>query len=975
MRPFPVAEPVERLVPAAALRLWDRPDSPASRQLEALAARTPGVVPAGPGRFLVLPLPGDPAIFDRAVRLAGEALGASGRVAGTPAARLLIAPAAARVGETVELLAEPLLDELEERPPQIEPGRILLTTHAAHQLEGSHSIEPAGTLSLGVGRLIPLASVRPRAVAIPTWRNPEILSRAIKWVPRLEVEAALRERLAEPVLAVEGPFGVGKTRLVWEVLRAAGEAAIWRDAGSAVLQPIELELAAEPLRPIRVIYDHLEMAPPAVWAEIEELGKHPGLGSELQMVLIARTATEALARVTTLEPLRVSTPDEETWRRLTMQLFRGLSLPEPIAEELASGVARNPFALEEALLFLVRDRKLRQVFGSFFFSGAEGPTRLQPSRRYLTHVEAEVQRLGAPVPLRLLTLTEAPVPASELGSALVALAGERPRANWSERYVAAGLVDTAEGPWGEGLVLASTAIRRALGETLAEGPRARLRKELGELLAARSSTAEELWAAYELQRGSEAGAQTLIAAARSSSRLPREPLFTALRQELASLREREGEAQLETDLLWILLPLARRMGRLHELTPALERGFELARNQPQRFLAIASLRADLAQMAGRYPEAEWVLRQALAASREGDNRRKELLLIELGRVLVRQGKTAEAGELFSKTLTVAERRGRKGLAATCRFFLGNIAFHEFRLDEAVKLHALALAARRRDASGGIAASLTALGAVALAQGDVPTALLSFEEARELLAGERSEAEEAFALVGVGRAMTRLGDTAAAAPVLRRALALREGRDDTVGEAIARLAVAENFLLLDQPEKALAEARKAHFALSLVPASEALADADQLLGRIQTRLRRYEAALTHFDDAARQHEAFGKPASRLTDLAFRIEAEIGRGQTDGVRFAYETFAAARAQFPRAPSGELHDYYLYVAAEWLETKVKAKLSPIEHLEKAYDELMRLTAFLDSSKRQRFLFQVPLNRAIIEAGTRKDLSLPVI
>ncbi|MGE0639636.1 MAG: tetratricopeptide repeat protein [Thermoanaerobaculia bacterium] len=975
MRPFPFVEPVQRVLPAAALLAWDPSGSGAIERLTAAAARTAGVIPAGPGCWLLLPVPGDPAIFDRAVALAGDLVRDDSGGKRPVTARLVVVPAAARVGPGVELVAEPLLEELRATRPDLAPGKILLTTHAALQLEGSHSVEAAGNLSLGAGRLIPLTSVRPRAVAIPTWRNPEVLSRSIKWVGRPVIEADLRRRLKEPVLRLEGPFGVGKTRLLWEVLRGAGEAAIWRDAGSRILTPIARELAGEPLRPIRVVYDHLDVAPPTVWAEIEELGKHPGLGSELQIVLVSRTPIDVLRDLSGDAPLFVDAPDEAAWGQLTTQLFRGLSLPEPVAQELASGVARNPFALEESLLFLVRDRKLRQVFGSFFFSGAEGPTRLQPSRRFIAHVEAEAMRHGASLALRLLTLAETAVPASELGSAALALGGERPEGDWSAGNLAAGLVVADAGPWGDGIALASPAIRRALADTLEEPVRERLRSELGELLAARSSTAEELWASYGMLKGTESGAGVLIDAVRSSSRLPREPLFTALRLELASLQERGNEPRLENDLLWILLPLARRLGRLHELAPALERGFELARDQPQRFLAIASLRADLAQMAGHYPEAEAVLRQALAASRDGDNRRKEMLLVELGRVLVRQGKTAEASDLFAKALAVAEHRGRRGFAATCRFLLGNVAFHEFRLEEAHALHIETLEARRREGGGGVAASLTALGAVALARGDAPSALAYFEEARELLANDRSEAEEAFALVGVGRAMNRLGDVAGAAPVLRRALALREGRDDTMGEAIARLAVAENLLLLDQPDNALAEARKAHFSLSLLPAGEPLADANQLLGRIQSRLRRYEAALAHFDEAADLHEALGKSAGRLTDLAHRIEAEIGRARAEGVRTTYEQLQREMERLPLAPSRELLDFQLYLAAEWLETKFKERLAPVKHLEKAFDELMRLTAFLESSKRQRFLFQVPLNRAIMEAATRKDLSLPSI
>ncbi|MEO8274584.1 MAG: tetratricopeptide repeat protein [Thermoanaerobaculia bacterium] len=980
MRLFPPPEPIQRVVPAALLHLWPGSDKSAADRLTSVAARADGVFPAGTNRWLILPLPGNAAFFDRAVAL-GEVVvaGAAGERA-RQGASLLITPAAAEIGAQVTLLGEALLEEIAQRIPAIPAGKVLLTTHAAHHLEGSWAVEPSGNLTFGSGRLIPLAAVKPRAVAIPTWRNPEVLSRTAKWVPRPEVEEPLTESLGQPVVRVIGPFGVGKTRLVWEVMRAMGEPTIWRNAALSALQPgatlpsIVSELAAEPARPVWIIYDHLESAPPAVWAEIEELQKHPRLGDELRLVLLSRPAVAWPKSLATAPELRVGPLSPDAWARCSSQLFRGLSLPDSVAATLADGAGGNPFALEEALLLLVRDRRLRQVFGSFFFSGNErAETRFQPSRRFLAHAEAEAMRLGPTLPLRFLAQIATPIPADELRSAALALGGEAPPRQWDLAFREAGILVAADGPWGEGLSFASLALRQSYADTLRPASAAMLRSGLGELLAARSSAVEELWAAYELLRGTEAGARVLLAAASTGAKIPRDQLFTALRQELATHRERDGEPQLEVDLLWVLLPLARRMGRLHELAAALERGFELARDNAQRFLAIAALRAELAQMAGRYSEAEWVLRQALAGP-NGDARRREMLLLELGRMLVRQGKTAEAGELFTKTLSVAEHLNRKGLASTCRFFLGNIAYHEFRLDDATALHQQALAARREKGTG-VATSLSALGAVALAQGNFPSSLACFEEARQLLADEKSEAEEAFALVGVGRAMGRLGDFAGAAPVLRRALALREGRDDTVGEAIARLAVAENLLQLDQPDQALLEVRKAHFALSLVPPGEPRADAEQLLGRIQLRLRRHEAAITNLEEAARLHRELGKASSLLADLAYRIEAEIARGRPDGVRPAYELLSQERALLDSAPLRELSDFNLYLAAEWLSERKVAQLKPLLHLEKSYAELMRQTAFLAPAMRQRFLFQVPLHRLIVDAATRRELSLPSI
>ena len=62
--------------------------------------------------------------------------------------------------------------------------------------------------------------------------------------------------------------------------------------------------------------------------------------------------------------------------------------------------------------------------------------------------------------------------------------------------------------------------------------------------------------------------------------------------------------------------------------------------------------------------------------------------------------------------------------------------------------------------------------------------------------------------------------------------------------MARLAVAENYLYLGQLERAQEEATKALFQLNLLSRKALLADAEQLLGRIQTRFRQFESAQRH-----------------------------------------------------------------------------------------------------------------------------------
>ena len=91
-------------------------------------------------------------------------------------------------------------------------------------------------------------------------------------------------------------------------------------------------------------------------------------------------------------------------------------------------------------------------------------------------------------------------------------------------------------------------------------------------------------------------------------------------------------------------------------------------------------------------------------------------------------------------------------------------------------------------------------------------------------------------------------------MLRRALALRAEKSDATGEGIARLALAESYLRLEQPAVALREARQAHFRLSLGRESRYLGHAEALLGRILLRQRQPAAAREHFAAALRLHRA-------------------------------------------------------------------------------------------------------------------------
>ena len=989
-------------LPAAVL--WHRQEGGLAGPLIAALAAFPGVTRIDDELLVVLPVAGDPEVVDVAVAAANRlALAADER----DLPRLLVFPATIRSGPRgLALLPDPVLEAIARQTPTLAPRVVHLTTRAAQALETAHPLISAGTYDSPSGHSFPLVTLDRSAASPPPYRNPDLLGRRLRWVPREIEERALAEALdAAEVVRITGPVGTGKTRLAWETTRKRGGEVIWVSIGSrraARLAGVDLAtlltqrlgngsapsprglpapalaermaaLAAQPAERLLVL-DGLESASPEEWETIRPLLAR-GAGRGLHLLLLGRTGTRWPNECRRSTVLHIPPLVGEAEELVARQVLDGLSIPPAVEKRLREAAGGNPFALEEGVIQLANVRQLRRIYGSFFFSGDAGAGYLA-SPRWIRHLEAEAARLGDPMPLRLQALAGERVPPDELARAAERL-GSPTATGWQSTYLATQWLRAADGPWGEGVELPTPAHACALAATLSAETQPAARRAIGERMAIAGGTALSRWNSYRLLAGSLAGAKQLRTVVSSPhSEVPRLELLAALRSEVAPLTGRPEEEELEFDLLWALLPLSRRVGKLHEQERELDRAFALAerRGEVDRFLALATLRAELAQNSGRYREAESLLRQALSAASGRDDRRKGLLVVELGRVLLRQGRGAEARDLLERAFEAFVRSGRSGLAATCQFLLGNAAVHDRRFAEAERLYRDSLLTRREAGlPAATAASLSALGALMLARGDYPRALSYYREAEEILAEHGKEGEESFALIGLGRAHARLGDFAAATPWLRRALALREGRDDRQGEAIARLAVAENHYDLGQLRSALDEARRAHFDLSLLPEGESRADAEHLLGRILLGMKQFVEADRCLAEAERIHRESGKPSLALRDLARRLEVAIAANDVEAIsRHAGLLATRLEALDDARPADEPFDFHLHRAAVWLRQRGLAAEDPQPLLERAYAELMRQTSFLEPAQRSRFLFQIRLHREILDAATNAGLPL---
>lgn len=719
-------------------------------------------------------------------------------------------------------------------------------------------------------------------------------------------------------------------------------------------------------RPAVLLCDDLEAAGEDDLAFLAELLEAVDGRRDLRLVLICRDGDRRAlpAAFRDLAEVRVPPMDPEEMERFARSACRGLPLPAEMLARFADEAAGNPLAFEEGLAALAERDLVHEVHSSLLFRG-ERDAAYAPSDRQVCHVQSEVERLGEGLPLRLLALTGAPVPDRFLRSAGRSFGCDLPP-DWIGPFLDGGLVRSSDGPWGPGVAFACSAHAAALAATVPREAARVLSRSLGESLADETRTGA--WRTFRLLEGTESALDPLLAAARDRT-APRGEIAGALEAELSRRRATGIDPEAELELLWALLPLLRAEGRLPERHDELARAQALAADDPVKAPALAGLEAEIAEEEGRLREAEEILRGALVAlrGRKGDAA-QALLVLRLARVLVRRERYREASTLLTDVIPVLERSGGDALVASARFLLGNIALHEHRLEEALELHTRALEARRALGRGRqVGVSLSALGTATLEMGRYTEALVCYREAEELFREVGDEDQAGFALLGIGRALSRTGDFVAATGPLKRALAIREERGDKVGEAIARLAAAENHLDLGRPGPALEETRRAHFDLSFHSAGEPLADAEQLLGRIFLARRDLRRAREHLKAALDAHRRQGDAEGAAFDLSWLLLVELRADDHYEVSRLVVELEGALEAAPRAERREILQARLYRGLELLGRSEEGR-GP---LEEAYRALLGKTGHLPAELRHRFLHGIQEHDLLVRAATDAGLT----
>jgi transcriptional regulator with GAF, ATPase, and Fis domain/tetratricopeptide (TPR) repeat protein len=719
---------------------------------------------------------------------------------------------------------------------------------------------------------------------------------------RARERAALIEALGEPgLVAVVGPPGAGRSRLVREAVRGLQQAAAVRG------ETVPTYVASDGALP-RIEHDaivHLEAGAPALETCRAALEAAAVRGLRLRVVLERARPVEAADRAVAIGPL-----DDAAFRILVAELLgvdpapRLLQAARAVSGGLPGRLCRAVAEGYEAGLDPARPATLEELG-----RGRSGEVGLPEAARALAEHLAVAGGALAAAPARR-AVPDAAEQARALLTAGLAHADGRGRIALRDdvrRAVRAQLEPDAA---------------RARAEALPEAgldpvARAHVRAARGDAGAARAF--EE---AMEAARG-EGDPEGAAALGREAlARLPEVP--GSLRLALAdALRARAREREALEALEGVEGPdAAAGRAELLRLCGELERAREEAARAGPRAVAV---QARLALARG---DAEAALGLAEAPP-PGLSDADEARLCEAAAfAALMRGRPDDAARFAARGLDRARRAGRPGLEARALSVEGAVLQARGRVDEAAARQARAF--ELADAAGERHAAATYLvnaGLGRLERGEVGPAIDALREGARRLTALSRRREAARALYNLGNAASLVGDDALARDALRRGAAWAEEVGDAAAAALAAVVEAEQALRAGKLEAAARTLERAWAREGVPDAVRVTVGARRaIVAAVRGRLGEARAALAAV-------------AERPTDRAGEVERALGRVRLALAEEAFEPAAAAAAEAAA------------LAAEggW-EVRLRAALAGAEAFERAgraeasTEALARARALLD-------------------------------
>jgi DNA-binding SARP family transcriptional activator/class 3 adenylate cyclase len=282
-------------------------------------------------------------------------------------------------------------------------------------------------------------------------------------------------------------------------------------------------------------------------------------------------------------------------------------------------------------------------------------------------------------------------------------------------------------------------------------------------------------------------------------------------------------------------------------------------------------------LGGRFAEAKVELERAIALYRDATaDRRTANPMQALGRVWLAQGdveRAREHGELACAIATEAQDRWE----ADCHDLLGMIHGVRAEWGEAERQFNLALKSRERvDHAHSQIETLIGLGLVYERRGDWPLAHDFYERAVTIAGAIDPNPWAVAARRHLGALLTLVGEDAAAAQLLDRALVMAEAMPQSVEYPLMLLALAELDWRGDGPEAALQCAEQ---ALAAGIAAERTAEACINLAGLLNGLGRPEEARSRVAEALALAEVLASP--RLVGLAHLTNARLAVSRANAI----------------------------------------------------------------------------------------------